>query len=174
MLALQCRTGIRERPSGAHPLGITLPDVMKSMEVVAILSQLPGSSPAPRPKPVKRQHEDSEDADTAQPLSRNAARKQRRAQARVTLTPATPPAAVKQEPKVKGKGKGKAPKVTKGPKALAGMHLQMADGKAKCYAYHLEGCTAARPGQACPKGVHTCVFPGCNKAHTLSEHKSGH
>ena len=44
------------------------------------------------------------------------------------------------------------------------------DGTRFCFAFNLpEGCTAASPGQACPKGAHICARPGCqDKKHPHS------
>lgn len=66
-------------------------------------------------------------------------------------------------PKGKGKGKGKGKKKTKGehvqtwvpPKLRGGRPTNQA-GNPICFNYNLEGCDAAQPGSACPRGLHIC------------------
>ena len=34
-----------------------------------------------------------------------------------------------------------------------------------CFDYNLGKCKAAKPGEACPRGVHVCCMPGCHEKH---------
>ena len=76
--------------------------------------------------------------------------------------------------KEKGKGKGKRPK-GRGPnipKALIGKALEAPGGKRLCWAFNLQGCNDAAPGQSCSKGVHLCAEPNCAKPRPMSQHPS--
>lgn len=78
----------------------------------------------------------------------------------------------------KGSGKkGASDRVWKGgkgpraPKELIGKSWSTARGKRLCWDFNLaKGCELAKPGQACPKGLHLCAEPGCQKPHSLTQH----
>lgn len=75
----------------------------------------------------------------------------------------------------KGKGKGKKGKGKKGrdghvqtwvpPRLRGGKPVDNA-GQPICFNYNLEGCDAAQPGQACPRGLHICCK--CFKVHPFT------
>ena len=77
------------------------------------------------------------------------------------------------QPKSKGRGKGKSKK-GRGPNvpsALIGKALETPQKKRLCWAFNLpNGCSAAKPGEACSKGLHVCAEPGCFKHHSLQQH----
>ena len=78
-----------------------------------------------------------------------------------------------QQPKGKGKGKrgkrGRGPNV---PKALINKSLQTPEGERICWPFNLEsGCKDARPGEKCPRGIHVCSEPGCQKPHSMQSHR---
>ena len=63
----------------------------------------------------------------------------------------------------KGKGKGKSKKgkrnehiATWMPPGLKGGKPTDSEGKAICFNYNLNNCSAAAPGQSCPRGRHVC------------------
>ena len=75
----------------------------------------------------------------------------------------------------KGKGKGKKGKGKKGreshvqswvPPKLRGGKPVDNSGQPICFNYNLEGCDAAKPGQACPRGLHICCK--CFKVHPFT------
>ena len=84
--------------------------------------------------------------------------------------PRTP---TRPQPKSKGRGKGKSKK-GRGPNvpsALIGKALETPQKKRLCWAFNLpNGCSAAKPGEACSKGLHVCAEPGCFKHHSLQQH----
>eukprot|EP00973_Karenia_brevis_P055021 7649607-Karenia_brevis.AAC.1 len=59
------------------------------------------------------------------------------------------------------------------PEALRNMAHHTADGRPLCYAFNIphQGCTNAQPGGRCPRGFHLCCVPGCEQAHTMSNHQ---
>ena len=87
----------------------------------------------------------------------------------------TPPRA--PQPSNKGKGKGKRAGGKKGrgpnvPKALIGKSLQTQSGERICWPFKMEsGCSEARPGEKCSRGLHVCCEPNCQKPHSLLHHK---
>ena len=89
-----------------------------------------------------------------------------------TQTPFAPNAIGKSA----AKGKGKGPTM---PSRLIGMcpRSSAATGaKRICFAYNLDGCSAAQPGGECPRGWHLCMVPignlkeACSKFHTVAAH----
>ena len=73
----------------------------------------------------------------------------------------------------RGKGRFSSTKGVRVPKELIGKSWQTTKGKRVCWDFNLEkGCSEARPGQACPKGLRICAEPGCFKAHSLTQHPS--
>ena len=58
-------------------------------------------------------------------------------------------------------------------KELLGEVWTTARGKRLCWDFNLaKGCDLAKPGQACPKGLHLCAEPGCQKPHSLTQEPS--
>ena len=72
--------------------------------------------------------------------------------------------------KGKGKGKGRGSRGPNVPQGLIGKALQTGAGKRICWAFNLNGCSQAGPGKECPKGLHVCAEPNCEKPHPLSQH----
>ncbi len=75
--------------------------------------------------------------------------------------------------KGKGKGKHKGKRKTKGehvqtwvPPKLRGGKPTNPSGSPICFNYNLEGCDAAQPGSACPRGLHICCK--CFKSHPFT------
>lgn len=81
---------------------------------------------------------------------------------------------VDYEDKGKGKGKkGKSKKRSKTdhvqtwvPPQLRGGKPVTASGQHICFNYNLNGCDAAQPGEACPRGLHVCCK--CFKTHPFT------
>ena len=66
---------------------------------------------------------------------------------------------------------GRAARALEPPRNLSGKSWSTARGKRLCWDFHLAtGCDLAKPGQACPKGLHLCAEPGCQKPHSLTQH----
>ena len=68
-----------------------------------------------------------------------------------------------------GKGKGKKGGVQTPPE-LRGLEARGPDGENRCYNFNMGGCTQAKPGQRCPRGMHVCMRPGCGKPHGQRDH----
>ena len=59
-------------------------------------------------------------------------------------------------------GRGRGGKQSSGsrgvaPKELIGLNLRTKKGEPLCFAYNINGCTNAEPGQRCSKGFHICA-----------------
>lgn len=76
-----------------------------------------------------------------------------------------------EDPSHKGqKGKGKGKKKTKGERVQTWVPPKLRGGKPTndaghpiCFNYTLDGCDAAKPGSACPRGLHMC----CSASRTI-------
>ncbi len=60
----------------------------------------------------------------------------------------------------KGGGKGKLPPQLK----VSGAAASDPEGNPICFAYNMQGCSAAPPGGRCPRGRHICILSKCNQA----------
>ena len=60
------------------------------------------------------------------------------------------------------------------PEALrkAGCVAMDNQNRRRCFAYNLDGCTDAAPGEACSRGWHLCAKKGCDKPHPQHAHPS--
>lgn len=54
--------------------------------------------------------------------------------------------------------------------AIQNKETVKAGGKHVCFAYNLEGCPNASPGDRCRRGWHLCAEPGCAANHSLNAH----
>ena len=73
-----------------------------------------------------------------------------------------------------GKTRGKAQKKGKPNRwqGLDGKTRNTANGEPICFNYNLpSGCPNAQPGAKCQRGVHVCMEPGCQKPHSMTEHR---
>lgn len=76
----------------------------------------------------------------------------------------------------KGKGKGKKGKTAPPmPMELRGKYHRTASGQPICFAFNTTGgCSSGvKPGETCPRGLHVCMEPKCQKPHSLVDHKKG-
>ena len=76
------------------------------------------------------------------------------------------------EPKGKGKGKKRKWKAPKNmPQDLKSKQSETKGGKPLCWNFNLKhGCSGAKAGGKCQRGLHLCMEPGCQKPHPLHEH----
>ena len=136
---------LKRSASGTLPLDILLPSVLNQPTVAFHLLPLAGS------------------ANKASSSTKTPATERKRSR-----TPTRP------QPKNKGHGKGKSKK-GRGPNvpsALIGKALETPQKKRLCWAFNLpNGCSAAKPGETCSKGLHVCAEPGCFKHHSLQQHR---
>jgi len=51
------------------------------------------------------------------------------------------------------------------PEALKGCSSSTGDGKRLCFAYNINGCDKAQPGERCDKGYHLCATKNCGGKH---------
>ena len=188
--------GIRPRGDGTFPLDGLVKTVLSHVDVGLALQPLPkagsGGPSKAKPTPVhagaanhnaaanasaQKRAAASQKADAGVGMSKGAVKRRRLAQQvadlkrQVAQRQAPPPAAVSGGGGAKGKGKGPAV-----PAALFGKSPKTAQGQRLCYGYNLGQCTAAAPGQDCPRGKHGCMEPtgaggtACGAAHTCAEH----
>ena len=72
-----------------------------------------------------------------------------------------------------GRGKGKFDRNRNRPQAMEGKARSTANGDPICFAYNLQGCNQAKPGERCPRGWHLCADPRCQttpQPHSMSSH----
>ena len=55
------------------------------------------------------------------------------------------------------------------PQALRGCASMTPCGKRLCFAYNIDGCDKAEPGQACDRGYHLCAVKNCHGPHPKSQ-----
>ena len=136
---------LKRSASGALPLDVLLPSILNQPTVAFHLLPLAGS------------------ANKASSSTKTPATERKRSR--------TP---TRHQPKNKGRGKGKS-KQGRGPNvpsALIGKALETPQKKRLCWAFNLpNGCSAAKPGETCSKGLHVCAEPGCFKHHSLQQHR---
>ncbi len=80
-----------------------------------------------------------------------------------------------KEKKGKGKGKGKTlPEPANLPAELKGLSSWTRTGKRRCWSFNMAcGCTSAKAGQTCPKGLHVCMrCGGMHPAHQCPKRPS--
>ena len=132
---------LKRSASGALPLDVLLPSILNQPTVAFHLLPLAGS------------------ANKASSSTKTPATERKRSR--------TP---TRHQPKNKGRGKGKSKK-GRGPNvpsALIGKALETPQ-KRLCWAFNLpNGCSAAKPGETCSKGLHVCAEPGCTARLTAS------
>ena len=79
-----------------------------------------------------------------------------------------------RQPTVKGKGGPKGRKGTSWSEHYSRSHQQSTRNSpeaAPLWAYNLlNGCSKAKAGESCAKGIHLCAEPGCFKPHSLQDH----
>ena len=142
---------LKRSANGTLPLEILIPTILNQPTVAFHLLRLAGS------------------ANRASSSTKAPATERKRSRT-PTSTPTRP------QPKNKGRGKGKSKK-GRGPNvpsALIGKALETPQKTKKrlCWAFNLpNGCSAAKPGETCSKGLHVCAEPGCFKHHTLQQHR---
>jgi len=147
-------SSLKRDPQGALPLETEIQKALSHPSVSFHLLPLPGKT-SNNPKPDKP------------------APKRTRSRTPPRASPSKPEAA---NPKGQGKGKGrKGNKKGRGPnvpKGLINKSLQTDSGERLCWAFNLEkGCTDAPPGGKCARGLHLCTEPGCQKPHSMQNHK---
>jgi hypothetical protein len=163
MLGNAVKTGLARRPDGVYPLESHVATVLASARIQQILQPLLRADDK-REKP-KETDKSKTDQVTATLKSMQEAAAQAVAQA---LKKRGRPGGASDQSKSKGKGKGAR---TPRPKELLNMDVTTRDGEPLCYAFNLDGCDKAAPGERCAKGHHLCARKGCQKAHSQRNHK---
>ena len=101
------------------------------------------------------------------------------------LTPKAPSAAKASNPKKRSRSPRKQQPVKGGPKGRSGKNrgpnipaglinkaLETPQKQRLCWAYNLpNGCSKAKAGESCSKGIRLCAEPGCFKPHSLQDHR---
>lgn len=136
-----CRAGVSQRPDGSFPLEGALDRALLDPIVVACLQPLPKS----KENGGKGMGQRNYDSSLSGPYSSDKG----------------------SYKGAKGKGKNKKGKQGKGftvPKELEGLRTRTHRGENICFSANLhEGCSYARWGQRCTKGIHVCMK--CGKHH---------
>ena len=150
-LGEECRDGVGLDSAGNRLVEEAMKLLMVDIRITFLLTPLRSGS---SPNPAKRALSDS-----APPLSKNQAKKQRR---QVAIAKHSQPyLAVPTKGKGKGKGKGK---VTM-PAGLEGCWSRV-DGELVCMAFQLGNCSEnVAAGSKCSKGMHKCCTPQCKGLH---------
>ena len=141
-LAEKLPKGLRAGADGKLPLDLELPLLQGDPKVAFHLLPL-GSSASP--SGGKRPHEE---------------------------TPVPDPKTPRKQWKGLGKGKTKNKTIPKSmPLSLKDKWSRTKRGVPICWSFNTEeGCTAAPAGGRCPRGVHLCAEPNCQKPHSLVNH----
>ena len=186
MIATRCRAGTK-RPAPHLPTAFqtALAELTGDLRIRLLLAPLPRSSgshasssnsapAAPQHRPSKIENQLLSSLKQLGDQVSSLKRKQDHA-----FPPPPPPHAVPRGGKGGGKGKkgknnrGKAERgLIRLPPGLEGMQTRTAKGEYICFSFNLPGgCAECQPGQTCSKGKHLCMFPGCQKAHSLQQHE---
>ena len=184
MIATRCRAGTK-RPAPNLPTAFetALAELTGDIRIRLLLAPLPRSSgsqasssnsapAAPQHRPSKIENQLLSSLKQLGDQVSSLKRKQDHA------FPPPPPHAETRDRKGGGKGKkgkGGGGKANRGgvrlPPGLEGMQTRTEKGENLCFSFNLPGgCSDCQPGQACSKGKHLCMFPGCQKAHSLQQH----
>ena len=144
------RTGITARPDGTLPLDKAMKDLMFSAVVQFHLLPLPGSASkqVQQTSSTEQYNKRGAPSSTSEPSKR-----------------------FKGGKSSKGGGKGKSRNAAPAmPAELRGMYYKTKDGKSICFAYNMPSGCSNSDGH-CPKGMHVCCKPGCQKPHPMKEHR---
>jgi hypothetical protein len=148
-MAEMTRTGITARADGTLPLDKAMKDLMFSAVVQFNLLPLPSSA-------ARQVSQTSTEQYNKRPASSSSNEPSKKFKGG-------------KPSKGGGKGKGKS-SVPAMPAELRGMYYKTKDGKSICFAFNMpSGCQNA--DGSCPKGLHVCCKPGCQKSHSLREHR---
>ncbi len=170
-LSERTRDGLRRGVDGVLPIDKEIDDVLKSFDIVALVTPLPQ---VPASNKRERPQDDQDAGKPGKAGSRAARRKENRAAAQEaalqklrdeinTLRSANK--GDNNKGKAQGKGKGNV------PRELLGKTTVTSDGVPICFNYNLNGCSDARPGERCRRGLHVCAEPGCqSRSHGLRGH----
>ena len=157
-------TGIRPTGAGVLPVQVAITAIMLEPTLAYLLMQLPSSSKSVRANadPAdkadrKRKHDEMQ---AAQQAAKKAKMSGKKGSAKGSSSSNNP------SPKAKGVGKGSA----RLPTGLIGKSAVTADGRRKCFAFNLAGCSLAQAGGECSKGWHLCMEVGCDKPHCCADH----
>ena len=144
-----CLNGIRPTPDGVRPLDAAMANVCNDSTVMFYM--LPTLAPKEVAEPKKRKHEEA----ARSPGS--------------AVKPANIWSANKKGGKG-SKGKGKFSNSGKLPERLKGCAATNDQDERLCFAYNLDGCDRAGPGERCDRGRRQCCRKGCFKNHPQHAH----
>jgi hypothetical protein len=177
-----CRHGVRRGADGRRPFDIHVPAILESPRFQYLITGLPVGNASSRGSPVS-------DSTATEPKKRSALeqanRDLRNESKRLRSMAASSDSSHSQwQPsgggrggkgsgKHGGKGQGKSKRRPTMPAALSGKNFQSESGEPICFAFNLPGgCTQAKPGSRCSRGMHICAEPGCGGHHSLQHHSS--
>ena len=150
-LGEECRDGVGLNPRGQKIVEEAMKLLMVDIRITCFMTPLQRSSSAAGKRALPG---------TDNPISKNAAKKARKA-----LAAAHSPAVHAPAAKAKGKGKGKGKDRISMPAGLEGCWHSV-DGDNVCPDFQFNRCSEATPGSRCSKGVHKCCVPRCKGLHS--------
>ncbi len=173
-LGERTRDGIRRLANGTLPLDNEIDDVLRSFEVVALVTPLPQRASTGTAKRANAPETEEEEPKPGRMAQRRAAKRNRAAAQEAALQKLRQEVSslksAGRDEVSKGKGKGRS----NVPRELIGKTTTMPDGTPICFNYNLGGCNDAQPGDKCRRGLHVCAEPGCqSRTHALRRHGGG-
>jgi hypothetical protein len=171
--------GVKRGPDGRRPFDIFVPQILESPKFQYLITGLPLGGASTRGSPAS----DSAATEPKKRSSLEQANKDLRNENKRLRTAARSDSSHTHGHSGSGKGgKGSGKSGSKGqgkqrrptmPPALSGKNFQSESGEPICFAFNLpNGCTQAKPGARCNRGLHICAEPGCGGHHSLQTHSS--
>lgn len=171
LLSRKVRNGLVRKATGVYPLEEALNEILASARIQQLLQPLPRGArkePPTASPPVK--HQDANKGDKASSSGDSKVLQTILNKLSDLRSGGSSSRQERDKGKGRGRGKGKqsAPRM---PKELLGLDFAMANGDPICFAFNLDGCPSARPGERCDKGYHVCMKPRCHKPHSQRKHE---
>ena len=155
LIATECRNGLKAALGAIPPFEVALKKLMYDPAVRLTLMPLPAASASS----AGGQGQDKQDDKHSRGMKRR-------------LQELEAENACLKRDKGKGKGNKSKDKGGKGLRVLQGKFKNTPAGEPICFNYNLnQGCPNALPGAKCARGMHVCAEPGCQKPHSLTEHR---
>jgi hypothetical protein len=179
-LSDMCRDGVKRLPDGRRPFDVHIPMIIESFTFRLLLAPLMVGDPSKSSSP--QTHEDGSKRALEQAV-RDLRAENKRLRMQAPRANASSSNAHNQSKgggaakgagrggKGQGKGAGNPSRGPRMPPSLVGKSFQTAHGEPICFAFNLpSGCSQAKPGSRCQKGLHICAEPGCSGHHSLTNH----
>ena len=168
----KCRTGFRA-VGGRVPLETALREILAGPSFRCMLMPLPKVAGG-NPKKRQAENDEGEGSGKSRSARKNAARRKmkeenERLKKQSAMNGGGQASAADSAPRAQPKGGGRTGVGPKMPLRLIGTPSKTPQGEPLCFGFGLGECTAAKPGQKCPKGWHLCAK--CSKPdHATVDH----